>query len=115
MKQDVPNSAIVIRTSNFEKSQGPKDSAMVLKLLAHGLNVRPQDASLAYIVAREVHPNITGAHIRRGTDADATPGIVNRFFGRALGGDHQMQTRRKRLNDFYDDRSPYYFLLRFIL
>jgi hypothetical protein len=70
MKQDVPNSAIVIRTSNFEKSQGSKDSAMVLKLLAHGLDVRPQNPSLSNVIARHIHPNVTGAHIRGGTDAD---------------------------------------------
>src|SRR5882762_120813 len=88
---------------------------MVLKLLTHGLDVRPQNPSLSYMVTREIHPTITGAHIRGGTDADATPGIVKRVFGRTLGGNHEMYTRRIGLNDFYDDRSPYYLLLCFIV
>ena len=90
MKQDVPNSTIVVRTSNFEESQGSKDSAMVLKLLAYGLDVRPQDPSLSYKVASYMHSNIAGAHIRRGTNADPTPGVVNRLFGRTHGGNHEV-------------------------
>jgi hypothetical protein len=90
MKQNVSNSTVIVRASNFEKSQGPKDSAMVLKLLAHGLDVRPQNPSLSYMVSREIHSNVAGANKRGGSDADATPGIVNGVFGRTLGGNHKM-------------------------